>query len=187
MQCAHQVNIVRIESCVFEKLSEGLPYERDTLFGIVYLFRVLFIERYKSVPQILLARLRSLSHFLYLCFTQHTVLIKYACTLLQVFEHCKLLRFLAVYLAFGRYVLVDIVRARHIVESALLLMVGYLFFRCVFRQFIRRICYIKYYRLCSYVYLPPIVYLVLRSNYAKVGFPLRFTSLATVCFTVFTL
>ena len=31
------LKIVGIEACVFEKLSEYLLYERDTLFGIVYL------------------------------------------------------------------------------------------------------------------------------------------------------
>ena len=61
-----------------------------------------------------------------------------------------MLCFLAVYFTFGRYILVDIVRAGHIVERALLFMVGYFFCRCVFRQSIRGIGYIEYYRLCSY-------------------------------------
>ena len=116
VQGAHQVDIVRVQSRLAQECRKDIFNKPYALFGCVYLFRVVPIERYKAVPNVTLVFLCPRFHFVYRFLGYHAVLIEYARTLLQVFE-CREF-FVADALAFRCYVVVHILLARHIVKGA---------------------------------------------------------------------
>lgn len=89
-------------------------------------------------------------HFVYLLLRQHTLVVEHSRIFLQVFKRGTLTRALA----FRSDVLVDIVRARHIVKRSLARVFCDFVRACAFRQFIRCVLHVEYYGLIAYVSSP---------------------------------
>ena len=129
VQRTHQVYIVGVELCVPEKCVERTLYERDTLFGRVYLRAVLFRQRDEAVPDVLFTVFDALLHCGCFLFRKHTVSVEYTRTLLQVVQS---IRTFPGTFALRRYVTIHVLRSRHVVKRPRLRVRRKFFFRRVF-------------------------------------------------------
>ena len=134
-----------------KKRGESSLDKLDTLFGRVYLVRLLLVQGYKPVPYMPLVFFEPRFHFVHLVLGYHALIVEHARILLQVFERGAFTR----PLAFRRDIVVHVLFARHIEERPLVRVLLAFVFGRSFRTFVRRVLYIEYYRLIAYCSLPP--------------------------------
>ena len=85
VQCAHQVDIVGAQFCVFQKRRERPLDKFDALFGRVYLRRFLRAERDKAMLYVALIFCQPRFHLVHLLLRDHTPVVEHARVLLLVF------------------------------------------------------------------------------------------------------